>query len=46
MLTNGVDYHDLGAHYLDRRDKAKVANRLTRRLRDLGYKVQIEEPAA
>lgn len=46
MLTNGVEYHDLGPNYLDRRDKAQIAKRLTRRLRALGYEVQINNPAA
>ena len=45
MLRDGVEYHDLGADYLDRRDRTKVANRLVRRLEQLGLKVQVEAAA-
>ncbi len=45
ILKNGVDYHDLGADHFDRRDKAKLARRLIRRLHDLGLDVEIR-PAA
>jgi transposase len=40
MLRDGVEYRDLGAKHFDRLDKAKTAQRLVRRLRDLGYEVQ------
>jgi transposase len=45
ILRDGVDYKDLGPHYLDQLDKDKAAQRLTRRLHDLGYQVEIR-PAA
>jgi transposase len=45
ILRDGLDYKDLGPHYLDRLDKDKAAQRLTRRLRDLGYQVDLR-PAA
>ena len=45
MLNHGVDYRDLGADHFDRRDKTKLANRLIRRLHDLGLEVDIR-PAA
>jgi transposase len=45
ILKNGVDYRDLGADHFDRRDKAKLARRLIRRLHDLGLSVEIR-PAA
>jgi len=45
MLQHGVDYRDLGADHFDRRDKTKIANRLIRRLHDLGLNVEIR-PAA
>jgi transposase len=46
MLANGSDYQDLGPSYLDRIDQRGTANQLTRRLRDLGYEVQIKPKAA
>jgi hypothetical protein len=45
MLTTGADYKDLGAAHLDKRDHAKIARRLVRRLEDLGLKVTVA-PAA
>lgn len=45
MLTTGSDYKDLGAAHFDRRDHAKLAKRLVRRLEDLGLKVSIEQAA-
>jgi transposase len=46
MLANGSDYQDPGPTYLDRIDQRRTANQLTRRLRDLGYDVQITLKAA
>lgn len=40
MLRDGVEYRDLGVDHFDRRDRTKVANRLIRRLEELGFKVQ------
>lgn len=45
MLRDGVPYRDLGADHLDRRDKAKLARRLARRIQDLGYDVQFTAAA-
>jgi transposase len=36
MLRDRVEYRDLGAHYLDQRDRTKTIRRLLRRLSDLG----------
>jgi transposase len=41
MLKHDVDYRDLGADHFDRRDKAKLANRLIQRLHTLGFAVEI-----
>jgi transposase len=46
MLASGSDYQDLGPGYLDRIDQRRTANQLTRRLRDMGYEVQITPKAA
>jgi transposase len=40
MLRDGTEWHDLGAAHFDRADAAKTANRLIRRLQQLGYTVQ------
>jgi transposase len=45
MLRDGVEYRDLGADHFDRRDRTKVANRLIRRLEELGLKLQVEAAA-
>ena len=42
MLRDDVDYRDLGTDYFDRSDRTKIANRLVRRLRDLGYQVDLK----
>ena len=46
ILRDAVAYRDLGGDYFTRRDKAKVAQRLTRRLKDLGYDVELLPAAA
>jgi transposase len=46
MLLRDVPYKDLGSQYFDRRDKNRVAQRLIRRLEDLGIHVEITAPAA
>jgi transposase len=46
MLRDGVPYRDLGADYFARRDTARLAHRLTRRLTALGYHVELSAPAA
>lgn len=45
MLTNGVEYRELGGAFLDRRDTSKIAKRLVRRLEGLGLKVTVTEAA-
>jgi len=40
MLKDGTEWHDLGAAHFDRADAAKTANRLIRRLQQIGYSVQ------
>jgi len=45
MLRDGVDYRDLGHDYFDRVNKAKTAERLVRRLNDLGYQVDLKAAA-
>lgn len=41
MLRDGSEWHDLGAAHFDRADAQKTANRLIRRLQQIGYTVQI-----
>jgi transposase len=45
ILRDGVAYHDLGADYFDRRDRSHVLRRLTRRIENLGYHVELHEVA-
>lgn len=46
ILASGSDYVDLGPAYLDQVDQKRTTNQLTRRLRDLGYEVEIRPKAA
>jgi transposase len=48
ILTTHQPYHELGATYLDQRDRQAVERRLVRRLEALGYDVSLQpkEPAA
>lgn len=39
MLRDGTEWHDLGAAHFDRADATKTANRLIRRLQQIGYAV-------
>ena len=41
-LRDGVEYHDLGAHHFEQRDKQQLAKRLIERLRDLGVAVEVK----
>jgi transposase len=41
MLRDGVEYHDLGPHHFEQRDKDRVTKRLLQRLRDLGVTVEV-----
>ena len=42
MLRDGVEYHDLGAHHFEQRDKEQLTKRLIQRLRDLGVAVEVK----
>jgi transposase len=42
VLTRKQPYQDLGAAYFDTREKARVEQRLVRRLEGLGYRVALE----
>jgi transposase len=42
MLRDGVEYHDLGAHHFEQRDKEQLATRLIQRLRHLGVTVEVK----
>jgi transposase len=41
VLSQGVHFSDLGASYLDQRDKTRVVTRLTQRIEELGYSVTL-----
>lgn len=41
MLRDGTEWHDLGAAHFDRANAQKTANRLIKRLQQIGYAVQI-----
>ena len=43
---DGTTFRDLGANYFDRCQRENAAKRLTRRLAEFGYKVNIEPAAA
>jgi transposase len=45
MLRDGTEYQDLGGDHFERRDKTQVVQRLTRRIENLGFKVELR-PAA
>lgn len=45
VLRDGVRYQDLGPDHFVRHERARVAQRLTRRLRELGYEVTISQAA-
>jgi transposase len=45
MLRDGEPYRDLGAEHFNRHDRERAASRLIRRIRDLGYDVEMR-PAA
>ncbi len=46
MLRNGTLDQDLGADYFHRNDKAAQTNRLVKRLRNLGYTIELSTLAA
>jgi transposase len=45
MLRDQAEYRDLGPDHFIRRDSARMAERLARRIRDLGYEVRFEKAA-
>ena len=45
MLRDDVDYRDLGSAYFDRIDRTKAADRLVKRLSNLGFTVEIKDAA-
>jgi hypothetical protein len=45
ILHEGVPYRDLGSDHFVQRDRSRVAQRLARRIRDLGYEVTINQAA-
>jgi len=46
MIKNKVAYNDLGSNYFDQRNKSAVAERLVRRLSNLGLIVTVHDPEA
>jgi transposase len=46
LLKTGVVYAELGASFLDERDRTRTANNLLRRLERLGYDVALQPKAA
>jgi Transposase len=45
MLKDGTFHQDLGADFLIKRDKARIATRLANRIKDLGYEVSFTSAA-
>ena len=45
ILRDGVTYHDLGADHFDRRDAHSLVRRLTRRIEELGFHVEVRAVA-
>lgn len=45
MLENDVPYHDLGADFFDRDNRDRTVRRLTKRLANLGYAVELRKAA-
>ncbi len=46
MLANGSDYKDLGAGYLDQLNSHRSIGNMVRRIREMGYDIQITKKAA
>ncbi len=46
LITRGQDYHDLGANYLDERNKEAVQRRMVKRLEQLGFQVELKPVVA
>jgi transposase len=45
-ILQGNEYVDLGGHYFDERDREQIVKQNVRRLRQLGYEVELREPVA
>jgi hypothetical protein len=45
ILRDGVSYRELGPDHFVERDRPRVAERLARRIRELGYEVTIRQAA-
>jgi transposase len=45
MLRDDTFYNDIGPQHFARRDKTRAAMRLVRRIKDLGYDVEIKAAA-
>jgi transposase len=45
IVRDGVEYRESGSQYFERLDRTKVTQRLVKRLRHLGYQVQLAEVA-
>ena len=45
LLRDQVAYRDLGSLYFTRMDKERTAQRLARRIKELGYEVEIRKAA-
>ena len=45
ILRDGVSYRELGPDHFVQRDRTRMAERLARRIRDLGYEVTIKQAA-
>jgi transposase len=45
ILRDRVSYRELGPDHFIQRDRTRVAERLARRIRDLGYDVTIKQAA-
>jgi hypothetical protein len=45
ILRDGVSYRELGPDHFVARDRTRVAERLARRIRELGYEVTIKQAA-
>jgi transposase len=46
LLTNAIEYQDLGPTYFDQQDQQRVTQRLVGRLEALGYTVKLKHSAA
>lgn len=45
MIEHGMEYRDLGGDYFGKRDSDRLARRLAKRIRELGYEVSVTKAA-